>query len=340
MAAAWPVARDLAVERLDPVLAQPRAARRRPGGGRTGRITGPEVAHRAWHGLDPAVDVVEARGGLTVTSAPRSWSLSTGTSTSSKGTSSSSGLWQTRMGGRVASGRPRSPATGPAACSTAAVEALAALFELAEDVRDGRRVVERDRRAVLVGDGGERSGLAGHRDVPGGDRGRRARPARSCHVHGAVGHLVAVEPVLDVDREVRGELVEVLVELDPRVEVRPRVGGRRVRRDPLEPEQATAVTVPARPARVTAAPGRRDNSPSRRKETALDQRLSLITLGVRDVSRAQAFYEALGWHRDGGVDDDTDHVAFFQAPASSSPCGTGQARRRQRVSPTAAAGAA
>jgi catechol 2,3-dioxygenase-like lactoylglutathione lyase family enzyme len=42
------------------------------------------------------------------------------------------------------------------------------------------------------------------------------------------------------------------------------------------------------------------------------QRLSLITLGVRDVSRAQTFYEALGWHLDGGVDDETDHVAFFQ----------------------------
>jgi catechol 2,3-dioxygenase-like lactoylglutathione lyase family enzyme len=44
----------------------------------------------------------------------------------------------------------------------------------------------------------------------------------------------------------------------------------------------------------------------------MDQRLSLITLGVSDVSRAQAFYEALGWHLDGGVDDETDHVAFFQ----------------------------
>ena len=44
----------------------------------------------------------------------------------------------------------------------------------------------------------------------------------------------------------------------------------------------------------------------------MDQRLSLITLGVVDVSRAQAFYEALGWHLDGGVDDETDHVAFFQ----------------------------
>jgi hypothetical protein len=32
----------------------------------------------------------------------------------------------------------------------------------------------------------------------------------------------------------------------------------------------------------------------------MEQRLSLITLGVGDVSRAQAFYEALGWHLDGG----------------------------------------
>jgi catechol 2,3-dioxygenase-like lactoylglutathione lyase family enzyme len=46
----------------------------------------------------------------------------------------------------------------------------------------------------------------------------------------------------------------------------------------------------------------------------MDQRLSLITLGVGDVHRARAFYEALGWHLDGGVDDETDHVAFFQMP--------------------------
>ena len=43
-----------------------------------------------------------------MTSAPRSRSLSTGTSTSSKGTSSSSGLWQTRMG--ASAGRQRSTA--------------------------------------------------------------------------------------------------------------------------------------------------------------------------------------------------------------------------------------
>ena len=32
----------------------------------------------------------------------------------------------------------------------------------------------------------------------------------------------------------------------------------------------------------------------------MEQRLSLITLGVGDVSRAQGFYEALGWHLNGG----------------------------------------
>ena len=45
----------------------------------------------------------------------------------------------------------------------------------------------------------------------------------------------------------------------------------------------------------------------------MEQRLSLITLGVADVGRARAFYEALGWQMDGGVDNESDHVAFFQA---------------------------
>ena len=45
----------------------------------------------------------------------------------------------------------------------------------------------------------------------------------------------------------------------------------------------------------------------------MEQRVSVITLGVADVSRAQAFYESLGWRLDGGVDDESDHIAFFQA---------------------------
>ncbi|MCI0345123.1 MAG: VOC family protein [Chloroflexi bacterium] len=42
----------------------------------------------------------------------------------------------------------------------------------------------------------------------------------------------------------------------------------------------------------------------------MDQRVSLITLGVSDLKRAQAFYEALGWKAGPGSGDD---VVFFQA---------------------------
>jgi uncharacterized protein len=40
------------------------------------------------------------------------------------------------------------------------------------------------------------------------------------------------------------------------------------------------------------------------------QRVSLITLGVRDLARARGFYEALGWTTGAGPDDD---FVFFQA---------------------------
>lgn len=40
----------------------------------------------------------------------------------------------------------------------------------------------------------------------------------------------------------------------------------------------------------------------------MEQRLSLVTLGVADVPRARAFYEALGWR----AANDSDDVAFFQ----------------------------
>ena len=42
----------------------------------------------------------------------------------------------------------------------------------------------------------------------------------------------------------------------------------------------------------------------------MEQRLSLITLGVRDLARARAFYEALGWRTRAEPDAD---VVFFQA---------------------------
>ena len=44
----------------------------------------------------------------------------------------------------------------------------------------------------------------------------------------------------------------------------------------------------------------------------MKQRVSLVTLGVRDLTRARQFYEALGWKTGAGPDDD---VVFFQAGA-------------------------
>ena len=42
----------------------------------------------------------------------------------------------------------------------------------------------------------------------------------------------------------------------------------------------------------------------------MEQRLSLVTLGVRDLARAKAFYEAMGWTNNAQPEDD---VVFFQA---------------------------
>ena len=41
----------------------------------------------------------------------------------------------------------------------------------------------------------------------------------------------------------------------------------------------------------------------------MEQRLSLVTLGVSDLGKARRFYEALGWRAAGGPAD----VVFFQA---------------------------
>ncbi len=42
----------------------------------------------------------------------------------------------------------------------------------------------------------------------------------------------------------------------------------------------------------------------------MEQRVSVITLGVRDLARARRFYEALGWRAGAASQDD---VVFFQA---------------------------
>src|ERR671919_2668261 len=41
----------------------------------------------------------------------------------------------------------------------------------------------------------------------------------------------------------------------------------------------------------------------------VEQRLSLVTLGVSDLARTRAFYEAMGWTTGADTDDD---VVFFQ----------------------------
>jgi predicted lactoylglutathione lyase len=42
----------------------------------------------------------------------------------------------------------------------------------------------------------------------------------------------------------------------------------------------------------------------------MEQRLSLLTLGVKDVGSARAFYERLGWE----AGDSSGDIAFFQLP--------------------------
>jgi catechol 2,3-dioxygenase-like lactoylglutathione lyase family enzyme len=41
----------------------------------------------------------------------------------------------------------------------------------------------------------------------------------------------------------------------------------------------------------------------------VEQRISLVTLGVTDLARARSFYEALGW---GGAHQPDEEVCFFQ----------------------------
>src|SRR5918911_3019388 len=42
----------------------------------------------------------------------------------------------------------------------------------------------------------------------------------------------------------------------------------------------------------------------------MEQRISLVTLGVVDLARARSFYEAMGW---AGAQQPDDEVCFFQA---------------------------
>ena len=46
----------------------------------------------------------------------------------------------------------------------------------------------------------------------------------------------------------------------------------------------------------------------------MEQRISLVTLGVSDLARSVAFYTALGWEPDN--DFEAQDVAFFQGPGT------------------------
>lgn len=59
----------------------------------------------------------------------------------------------------------------------------------------------------------------------------------------------------------------------------------------------------------------------------MDQRLSMITLGVRDMARAKQFYEAMGWRANeaGGA-----QIVFFQLLWTLPPPGAGRGRTARR----------
>src|SRR5689334_9809536 len=78
----------------------------------------------------------------------------------------------------------------------------------------------------------------------------------------------------------------------------------------------TALTESGDCGRVASGAGTRWPFRSRHRGLArhsvlvMEQRISLITLGVKDLARARAFYDALGW-RDAQQPD--DQVCFYQA---------------------------
>src|SRR6266536_355535 len=72
------------------------------------------------------------------------------------------------------------------------------------------------------------------------------------------------------------------------------------------------------------------------RRVSMEQRVSVITLGVTDLGRAREFYRALGWRHVGA---DTDDVAFSRQGEWCSPGGTGLVSPRTARSATAAGGA-
>ena len=64
------------------------------------------------------------------------------------------------------------------------------------------------------------------------------------------------------------------------------------------------------PGRIARAVSFKTPAGPRVQSVIMEQRISLVTLGVTDLARARAFYEALGWK---GAQQPDDEVCFYQA---------------------------
>ena len=78
---------------------------------------------------------------------------------------------------------------------------------------------------------------------------------------------------------------------------------------------SASATVPSRPRRTPATgrdrrPGESPRVRADCEDVGMEQRISLVTLGVTDLARERAFYERLGWS---GAEQPDDEVCFFQA---------------------------
>src|SRR3990170_1776474 len=70
---------------------------------------------------------------------------------------------------------------------------------------------------------------------------------------------------------------------------------------------------PARPSSRPRPFASRDSRRRSRPEMTVPARISIVTLGVEDVGRSAAFYEALGWER---ASSSMDEIAWFRTADS------------------------
>ena len=64
-------------------------------------------------------------------------------------------------------------------------------------------------------------------------------------------------------------------------------------------------------------------------------RISIVTLGVDDLARSKAFYQALGWEL---ADEEGDEIAGSRRPTPTSACSAVKTSRRTQASVRAEGG--